>query len=112
MAYELHSMLICAVSKTTGEKVMPAYGGGPESFLTNIVTPLYGVIHKVPKFLWCMLTFIFFNPLSDSLCLSLKEAMKNRNETTDHSTWRNYDDLNEYFWSGLNFEHTYQFLII
>ncbi|CAK9177255.1 unnamed protein product [Ilex paraguariensis] len=73
MAYELHSMLICAVSKTTGEKVMPAYGGGPESFLTNIVTPLYGVIHE--------------------------EAMKNRNGTTDHSTWRNYDDLNEYFWS-------------
>ncbi|KAK4487202.1 hypothetical protein RD792_006522 [Penstemon davidsonii] len=25
--------------------------------------------------------------------------MKNENGTTDHSTWRNYDDLNEFFWS-------------
>ncbi|XP_073110666.1 putative callose synthase 8 isoform X2 [Elaeis guineensis] len=26
-------------------------------------------------------------------------AQKNQNGTADHSTWRNYDDLNEYFWS-------------
>ncbi|XP_012074237.1 putative callose synthase 8 isoform X2 [Jatropha curcas] len=74
MAYELHGMLTGAVSLTTGEKVMPAYGGGFESFLKNIVTPIYRVIYK--------------------------EAEKNKSGTADHSTWRNYDDLNEYFWSS------------
>ncbi|KAF2314466.1 hypothetical protein GH714_026752 [Hevea brasiliensis] len=62
MAYELHGMLTGDVSLITGEKVMPAYGGGFESFLNN-------------------------------------EAEKNKSGTADHSTWRNYDDLNEYFWS-------------
>lgn len=47
MAYELHGMLIGAVSMTTGEKVMPAYGGGSESFLNNVVTPIYKVILEV-----------------------------------------------------------------
>ncbi|XP_022717420.1 putative callose synthase 8 isoform X2 [Durio zibethinus] len=27
------------------------------------------------------------------------EAEKNKSGTADHSTWRNYDDLNEFFWS-------------
>lgn len=48
MAYELHGMLTGDVSATTGEKVMPAYGGGFESFLKNIVTPMYRVIYEVP----------------------------------------------------------------
>ncbi|KAF3442292.1 hypothetical protein FNV43_RR16208 [Rhamnella rubrinervis] len=72
MAYELHSMLTGAVSVTTWEKVMPAYGGGPESFLNSVVTPIYRAIKE--------------------------EAEKSKNGTADHSTWRNYDDLNEYFW--------------
>ncbi|CAM0945991.1 unnamed protein product [Alopecurus aequalis] len=29
-----------------------------------------------------------------------KEALKNKNGVSDHSTWRNYDDLNEFFWSA------------
>ncbi|PON83360.1 Glycosyl transferase [Trema orientale] len=73
MASELHGMLTGAVDPTTWEKVMPAYGGGSESFLNNVVTPIYTVIRE--------------------------EAKKSKNGTTDHSTWRNYDDLNEYFWS-------------
>ncbi|WMV39602.1 hypothetical protein MTR67_032987 [Solanum verrucosum] len=73
MAYELHSMLTGAISMTTGEKVMPAYQGDSESFLNNVVFPVYDVINK--------------------------EAMKNGKGTADHSTWRNYDDLNEFFWS-------------
>ncbi|KAM6584955.1 hypothetical protein CsatB_011957 [Cannabis sativa] len=73
MASELHGMLTGAINPTTWEKVMPAYGGGPESFLNNVVTPIYTVIKK--------------------------EAEKSKNGTTDHSIWRNYDDLNEYFWS-------------
>ena len=47
MAYELHGMLTGAVSSTTWEKVMPAYGGEPESFLKNVVTPIYRVIDEV-----------------------------------------------------------------
>ncbi|KAH7844337.1 hypothetical protein Vadar_026931 [Vaccinium darrowii] len=78
MAYELHGMLTGAVSMTTGEKVVPAYGGGSESFLNNVVTPIYTVVYE--------------------------EAMKSKNGTADYSTWRNYDDLNEYFWSPDCFE--------
>ncbi|XP_050370862.1 putative callose synthase 8 isoform X1 [Argentina anserina] len=78
MAYELHGMLTGAVSLATWEKVMPAYGGQTESFLNNVVTPIYGVIRK--------------------------EAKKSKGGTADHSTWRNYDDLNEYFWSPDCFE--------
>ncbi|GER33644.1 glucan synthase-like 4 [Striga asiatica] len=78
MASELHGMLTGAVSLTTGEIVKPAYGGKPEAFLTDVVCPIYEVI--------------------------CQEAMKNRNGTTDHSTWRNYDDLNEFFWSPECFE--------
>lgn len=47
MAYELHGMLTGAVSLTSWEKVMPAYGGQSESFLNNVVTPIYTVIKKV-----------------------------------------------------------------
>lgn len=47
MAYELHGVLTSDVSMITGEKVAPAYGGGNESFLLNVVTPIYRVIEKV-----------------------------------------------------------------
>ncbi|XP_050220253.1 putative callose synthase 8 isoform X2 [Mercurialis annua] len=73
MAYELHGLLTGAVSLISGEKVMPAYGGGFESYLTNVITPIYRVIYE--------------------------ESAKGKSGTADHSTWRNYDDLNEYFWS-------------
>ncbi|KAF8031616.1 hypothetical protein BT93_D0741 [Corymbia citriodora subsp. variegata] len=71
MAYELHGILTRPLSQTS--EFIPAYGGGPESFLNNVVTPIYEVI-----------------------CY---EAEKNKNGTAHHFTWRNYDDLNEYFWS-------------
>ncbi|KAL1299856.1 hypothetical protein HN51_044400 [Arachis hypogaea] len=73
MAYELHGILTGAISLTTWEKVMPAYGGEPESFLNNVVTPIYKVISE--------------------------EVEKSKGGTAEHSVWRNYDDLNEYFWS-------------
>lgn len=47
MAYELHGILSGAISLTTWEKVMPAYGGEPESFLHNVITPIYKVIKEV-----------------------------------------------------------------
>ncbi|KNA15478.1 hypothetical protein SOVF_097910 [Spinacia oleracea] len=73
MAYELHSMLTDAVSLMTWEKVMPAYGGENDAFLKNVIGPFYKVISE--------------------------EAEKSNKGTADHSKWRNYDDLNEYFWS-------------
>ncbi|CAN1140669.1 Putative callose synthase 8 [Linum perenne] len=72
MANELHDILTSAVSLETGEKMKPAYGGDFEAFLNYVVTPIYTVISK--------------------------EAEQGRG-TADHSTWRNYDDLNEFFWS-------------
>jgi len=74
MASELHGMLAGNVSMVTGDNMKPAYGGEDESFLTFIVTPIYKVISR--------------------------ETLKNRNGTAPHSSWRNYDDLNEYFWKG------------
>ncbi|KAH7833941.1 hypothetical protein Vadar_011284 [Vaccinium darrowii] len=44
-----------------------------ESFLRDVVTPIYEVIRK--------------------------EARKNNRGKASHSAWRNYDDLNEYFWT-------------
>eukprot|EP01018_Ginkgo_biloba_P029298 Gb_06219 [translate_table: standard] len=73
MAYELYGMLAGNVSPMTGENIKPAYGGDEESFLRKVVTPIYAVIAK--------------------------EAQRSRNITAKHSQWRNYDDLNEFFWS-------------
>lgn len=47
MAGDLYGMLSGAISFKTGEKVVPAYGGECESFLNNIVTPIYDVIYEV-----------------------------------------------------------------
>ncbi|KAJ8436465.1 hypothetical protein Cgig2_000450 [Carnegiea gigantea] len=73
MAFELYSMLAGNVSPMTGETVKPAYGGEEEAFLRKIITPIYQVIAK--------------------------EAERSRKGKSKHSQWRNYDDLNEYFWS-------------
>lgn len=72
MAQELHGML-ASTSIVTGENIMPAYGGDEDSFLRKVITPIYTVIEE--------------------------EVANNRNGTAPHSAWRNYDDLNEYFWS-------------
>ncbi|KAL7199262.1 hypothetical protein ACSBR2_021531 [Camellia fascicularis] len=73
MAFELYGMLAGNVSPVTGENVKPAYGGEEEAFLRKVVTPIYEVLAK--------------------------EAKRSRNGISKHSQWRNYDDLNEYFWS-------------
>lgn len=63
MAYEMHGVLSGAISLTTWEKVMPAYGGEPESFLKNVVTPIYTVIKDVLSNVssFCFYLAIFFN---------------------------------------------------
>ncbi|XP_047333788.1 callose synthase 5-like [Impatiens glandulifera] len=74
MAYELHGLLAGNVSIVTGENIKPSYGGDDESFLRKVVTPIYRVIER--------------------------ESMKCANGKAPHSSWSNYDDLNEYFWSS------------
>ncbi|RDX76753.1 Callose synthase 3, partial [Mucuna pruriens] len=74
MAFELYGMLAGNVSPMTGENVKPAYGGEEEAFLRKVVTPIYDVIAK--------------------------EAERSKKGRSKHSQWRNYDDLNEYFWSA------------
>ncbi|XP_044483306.1 callose synthase 3-like [Mangifera indica] len=73
MAFELYGMLARSVSPMTGENVKPAYGGDEEAFLRKVVTPIYEVIAR--------------------------EAERSQKGKSKHSQWRNYDDLNEYFWS-------------
>ncbi|GJT09449.1 callose synthase 3 [Tanacetum coccineum] len=73
MAFELYGMLAGNVSPMTGENVKPAYGGDEEAFLSKVVSPIYEVIAK--------------------------EAAWSKVGKSKHSQWRNYDDLNEYFWS-------------
>lgn len=73
MAFELYGMLAGSISSHTGEHIKPAYGGDDEAFLKKVVTPIYNVIAK--------------------------EAQRSRVKSK-HSQWRNYDDLNEYFWSS------------
>ncbi|KAJ0037576.1 hypothetical protein Pint_24113 [Pistacia integerrima] len=73
MAFELYGMLAGSVSPTTGEHVKPVYGGEKEAFLWKVVKPIYDTIAK--------------------------EAQKSKGGKSKHSQWRNYDDLNEYFWS-------------
>ncbi|KAI5072192.1 hypothetical protein GOP47_0012298 [Adiantum capillus-veneris] len=73
MASELNGMVAGKVSSVTGENIKPAYGGEPDIFLNKVVTPLYNIIAA--------------------------EVSNNNRGTARHSAWRNYDDLNEYFWS-------------
>ncbi|TYJ21863.1 hypothetical protein E1A91_A08G090700v1 [Gossypium mustelinum] len=73
MAFELYGMLAGNVSPLTGENIQPAYGGEEEAFLQKVVTPIYEVIRR--------------------------EAERSKRGKSKHSQWRNYDDLNEYFWS-------------
>ncbi|KAJ6809888.1 callose synthase 3-like [Iris pallida] len=73
MASEMYGMLAGIVSPMTGENIRPACGGDEEAFLRKVVSPIYQTIAK--------------------------EAEKSKREKSKHSQWRNYDDLNEYFWS-------------
>lgn len=57
--------------------VMPTYTG-VNGFLNHVVVPLYTILKL--------------------------EADSNNNGTAPHSSWRNYDDLNEYFWTSRCFK--------
>jgi len=115
MAFELYGMLSGNVSPMTGEHVKPAYGGEEEAFLKKVVTPIYDVIAKVLFYTWwleitlslplCWLPIFEWGKdlLSDVETVSChltdtQEAARSRKGKSKHSQWRNYDDLNEYFW--------------
>ncbi|KAF5481508.1 hypothetical protein F2P56_002150 [Juglans regia] len=69
MANELNEILHISVSGATYQGT----ARDEEYFLREIISPIYKVL--------------------------LKEVMRNKGGTESHSAWRNYDDLNEYFWS-------------
>nr|GEV54139.1 callose synthase 7-like [Tanacetum cinerariifolium] len=77
MANEMHGTLFANVQPVSGG----TYEAGPlgeEAFLTTVVTPIYEVLRK--------------------------EARRNQGGKVSHASWRNYDDLNEYFWSDKCFK--------
>ncbi|XP_077252429.1 callose synthase 7-like isoform X2 [Tasmannia lanceolata] len=77
MTDELHGILNSNVHSVTGAHFKQMYHG-EESFLTEVITPIYKVMRK--------------------------EAERNKRGTVSHSKWGNYDDLNEYFWSNKCFK--------
>ncbi|KAI3719792.1 hypothetical protein L6452_20697 [Arctium lappa] len=77
MANEMHGILFGNVQPVSGGAYQ-AEALGEESFLQDVVSPIYEVIRK--------------------------EARRNRGGKASHSSWRNYDDLNEYFWSDKCFK--------
>ncbi|PIA26958.1 hypothetical protein AQUCO_08400016v1 [Aquilegia coerulea] len=77
MAMELNRILEDYIDENTGRPVIPSISG-ENAFLNQVVTPIYKTI---------------------------KQEMENsRNGTAPHSAWRNYDDINEYFWSRRCFQ--------
>ncbi|CAF2314846.1 unnamed protein product [Brassica rapa subsp. trilocularis] len=71
MADEVHGILFSNVYPVTGD-TYEAGAPDDEAFLRNVITPIYQVLRK--------------------------EVRRNKMGKASHSKWRNYDDLNEYFW--------------
>ncbi|KAI3887787.1 hypothetical protein MKX03_018634 [Papaver bracteatum] len=77
MAMELNKILEDYIDENTGRPVLPSISG-ENAFLNRVITPLYQTIKA--------------------------EVENSRNGTAPHSVWRNYDDINEYFWSKRCFQ--------
>lgn len=89
MAKELNMVLDGFIDPDTGSPFLPTVSG-EYGFLKSVVMPIYNTI-KI-------------------------EVDSSRNGKAPHSAWRNYDDINEYFWSRrclkklrwpLNFESSF-----
>lgn len=72
MAKELNYVLDENIDPDTGRPFLPSYSGDC-AFLKSVVMPIYHTIKT--------------------------EVDSSRNGKAPHSAWRNYDDINEYFWS-------------
>ncbi|XVE86251.1 hypothetical protein DITRI_Ditri18aG0020500 [Diplodiscus trichospermus] len=77
MANEVYGVLFSNVRPVSGDAYQTA-APDDESFLRNVITPIYTVLRK--------------------------EVKRNKGGKASHSKWRNYDDLNEYFWSKRCFQ--------
>ncbi|KAL7216000.1 hypothetical protein ACSBR1_028030 [Camellia fascicularis] len=77
MAMELNKILEDYIDENTGRPVLPSISG-ENAFLNKVVKPIYDTIRA--------------------------EVENSRNGTAPHSAWRNYDDINEYFWSRRCFQ--------
>ncbi|KAJ4841509.1 Callose synthase 7 [Turnera subulata] len=77
MAYEVYGILYSNAYPVSGENY-EATAPDDEAFLRTVITPIYQVLRK--------------------------EARRNKGGKASHSKWRNYDDLNEYFWSDKCFK--------
>ncbi|XP_030515431.1 callose synthase 7 [Rhodamnia argentea] len=82
MADEVFGILYSNVHPVSGDTYQSA-APDDESFLRNVITPIYQVLRQ--------------------------EARRNKGGKASHSTWRNYDDLNEYFWSNRCFKLRWPF---
>jgi len=77
MAMELNKILEDYVDESTGRSFVP-FTSGTNGYLNRVVRPIYETIRK--------------------------EVENSKNGTAPHSAWRNYDDINEYFWTKRCFE--------
>ncbi|KAF5744039.1 callose synthase 7-like isoform X1 [Tripterygium wilfordii] len=77
MANEIYGVLYSNALPVTGE-TQHTEAPDEETFLRTVITPIYQVLRK--------------------------EARKNKEGKESHSKWRNYDDLNEYFWTDKCFK--------
>ncbi|KAL6134958.1 hypothetical protein ACLB2K_067186 [Fragaria x ananassa] len=77
MANEVYGILNSNAHHVSGETYQTV-ARDEEYFLNYVIAPIYGVLFK--------------------------EAKRNKMGKASHSRWRNYDDLNEYFWSDKCFK--------
>ncbi|KAI6672994.1 hypothetical protein NL676_000900 [Syzygium grande] len=77
MAMELNKILEDYIDENTGRPVLPSFSG-ENAFLNTVVKPIYEIVGA--------------------------EVKASENGTAPHRAWRNYDDINEYFWSKRCFE--------
>ncbi|KAI3698334.1 hypothetical protein L2E82_41805 [Cichorium intybus] len=78
MANEMHRTLFRNVQAAVRGGTYQAAPLGEEAFLRDVITPIYEVVRK--------------------------EARRSQGGKASHASWRNYDDLNEYFWSDKCFK--------
>ncbi|CAM8958852.1 unnamed protein product [Rhodiola kirilowii] len=74
---EMNKILEDYIDENTGRPVLPSVSG-ENAFLNKVVKPIYDTIKA--------------------------EVESSKNGTVPHSGWRNYDDINEYFWSKRCFQ--------
>ncbi|KAH7844947.1 hypothetical protein Vadar_033581 [Vaccinium darrowii] len=78
ISMDLNKILDGYIDENTGRPFVPHLSGEKNAFLNRVVKPIYDTIRS--------------------------EVDSSRNGTAPHSAWRNYDDINEYFWSRRCFQ--------